>query len=434
MESLHGGGFHARVIRRIPATLLALLAAGASLAQIGPSTPRARGQRTPRSGEGFRADLFGSPIEIAARDRRTVLAWEGGADLSPDADDYETVPFGSLYLWHHPDDRRLLRASLAGVGNELFFASTGPDGSEWLASFESFTLPWATGELLDGDVLEPAKRKWGYVRPGLGIGYRTRMPPFEQDNLFASDILVEPGLLWFGRGDETARSYVLPDSTFELRVRWQTRYDALVRNLLELPHEGFAMGLDAVAGRRLDASAYALPSGGLESGHRRYVQATAYAFLIGPVPWVDSDRHRILGSVHVGAGRGLDAFSAVRVGGGPDLRGEEFATTSRPWLPGSAWGEFFPDHYAMFSAGYRAELTFFAFLDAGATLAFLDRDRAVAGGFERRDGWLSALSVRLSSGFLWSTRIQIGYAHGFDAIRNGRRGADEVVFAVTGRF
>jgi hypothetical protein len=111
----------------------------------------------------------------------------------------------------------------------------------------------------------------------------------------------------------------VPDSTFELRVRWQLRLDQLTRNLLDLPHRGYALGADAVWGWRADSDAWGLPGTEFHSGDegRDYVQATGYVFAIGDLPFVASERWRLFGSAHGGAGSGVDRFSAQRVGGGP---------------------------------------------------------------------------------------------------------------------
>jgi hypothetical protein len=101
-------------------------------------------------------------------------------------------------------------------------------------------------------------------------------------------------------------------------------------------------------------------------------------------------------------------------------------------LPGTALGEFFPNHYAIGSLGYRRELAFFAHLDVGGTLAWLDRDTQQPAGRERVDDTLAALSVRLSTGFVGRTVLQIGYAHNFDVVRDGQRGGDEFTLLLTG--
>ncbi|MEO6593823.1 MAG: hypothetical protein ABIP94_03625 [Planctomycetota bacterium] len=392
--------------------------------------------RTPRSGEGVRGSVFGSAMDIEARDRRSVAAWQLGVAAAADADDNEAVPFGSLYFWERPDEGHLLRASLAGVYDQVTWAQTNARGGELVATFENYTLPFATGELTDGVVADGEKLYWGYVRAGIGIGARRSVGP-GQENMFASDLLFEPGLLYFGRDDKTDAGYQVPDSTPELRLRWILRYDDIERNLLELAHEGVAFGVDAVVGYRVQSDAWGLPGTEQHSGNYHYAQATAYAFGITGMPGLSAanqETNRLYSSVHGGLGDGIDRFSAQRVGGGPDLRGAEYETTARPWLPGAAYSEFFPDHYLIASLGYRRELAFFAHLDVGATVAWLDRDRERATGRERSDDTLTALSVRLASGFVGRTLLQVGYAHNFDVVRNGERGGDELTVMLTGRF
>ncbi len=393
--------------------------------------------RTPRSGEGVRASLFETTIEIAPRDRRSVAAWQLGVAAAVDADDNEAVPFGSLYVWEHPDDGHLLRASLSGVYDQVTWASTDGNCHELMLTFENFTLPWASGELVDGLVDDGEKLHWGYVRAGIGPGWRRRTAPFGQENMLASDVLFEPGLLYFGRDDRTDPGYQVPDSTPELRLRWVLRYDGIERNLLELPHAGVAIGADAVFGYRVRSEDWGRAGADFHRGDHDYTQATAYAFFITGVPGLSTaslERHRLYASLHGGLGDGLDRFSAQRVGGGPDLRGAEYETTARPWLPGAAYSEYFPDHYMIGSLGYRRELGFFAHLDVGGTVAWLDRDRMRSAGREREDETLVAFSVRLSSGFIGRTLLQLGYGHNFDVVRDGERGGDEFTLMVTGRF
>lgn len=424
------------------ALAVSLLSAGLSAQQEAP--PKLRDldapdapYRTPRSGEGVRASLFGSEVEVAPRDRRAVRAWQVGVASAEGADDSEAVPLASLYVWGHPDDRHLVRASLVGVYDQVLLAATSADGRDAVLTFENYTLPWATGELVDGQVDDREQLVWGYVRLGAGFGHRSAVAPFGQENQLASDLLVEPGMLYFGRGDRTDAGYQVPDSTAELRVRWLLRYDAIERNLLELAHHGIAAGADAVFGYRLDSDPWGLPGVSLQRGERHYAQVTGYWFGIAGLPGFGDavgERNRVHASLHVGLGDGLDRFSAQRVGGGPNLLGSEFETSQRPWLPGAGYGEFFPDHYAIGSLGYRRELAFFAHLDVGGTVGWLDRDRATVGGYERRDDTLVAVSAQLSTAFVGRTLLQVGYGHGFDVVRDGRRGGDEVTVLVTGRW
>ncbi len=392
--------------------------------------------RTLRAGEAFRAPLFGSVIERPARDRRDVAAWDLGFATSPGLDDGDTLPLASIYLWQHPDDRHLFRALLSGVANELLYAEAiGDDGAEWLATFESFTWPAASGEWIDGQIDDREELAWGYVRPGLGLGWRRQVGP-AQDNLFAADLVGEAGALYFGRGDKTAATFATPDSTLELRLHGKLRLDQLERNLLELPHAGFAGGADGIFGHRAHASDWGDPTIERHDGDRtrNYGLLTGYAFAIGGVPGIASERHRLVGALHVGLGDGVDRFSAVRIGGGPDTRGGEYELTARPVLPGAAPGEYFPDDYALAYAGYRYEPAFFAFVDVGVTVGRLDRDRLAGAGRERRADTMTALSARLSTGFLGSTRLQVLGAYDFDAVRHGEQGAFAVVLQVSGYF
>lgn len=424
--------------------LVACWVAAPLVAQQGPPEPTGlrdlaapgSAYRTPRSGEGVRASLFGDPIEIPARDRRSVRAWQVGVADALAADD-GAAPLASLYAWEHPDERLLVRASLVGVYDQLTVAATAPSGRDALLTFENWTLPWATGEQVDGVVDDREELFWGYVRVGAGIGHRSTVAPGNQENQLASDLLVEPGVLYFGRGDRTDDGYQVPDSTVELRLRWLLRYDGVERNLLELAHAGVAFGADAVFGYRFASDAWGLPGVSLRDGDRHYAQATAYWFGITGLPGFGAEvaeTNRVLASVHVGLGDGIDRFSAQRVGGGPDLRGAEFETSQRPWLPGAGYGEFFPDHYAIGSVGYRRELAFFAHLEVNGTVGWLDRDRAMPGGYERRDDTLVAVSAQVSTGFVGRTLLQVGYGHNFDVVRDGRRGGDEVTVLLTGRW
>ena len=393
-------------------------------------------ERTVRAGQPFRAALFGEVVERPGRDRRDVTGWDLGFVTTAGVDDGATQPLAAAYVWRHPDDRHLLRALVSGVDNDVLYARAfGDDGMEWVATFESFTWPGELGELVDGEVDDREKLYHGYARPGLGIGWRRTVGP-EQDNMFAADLVGEVGALYFGRGDSTGANFETPDSTLELRLHGKLRLDMLTRNLLELPHEGYAAGADAIYGHRAGWSDWGDPAIVRENGDRTqdYALLTAYAMGVTAAPWTTGEGQRLVGAVHAGIGDGVDRFSARRIGGGPDTRGGEFELTSRPVLPGAALGEFFPEDYALFYAGYRLQTSFFAFVDAGVTTGYLDRDRLVATGRERQGDWLTAISARLSTGFFGNTRVQLLGAYNFDVVRDGDRGGFAVTLQVSGFF
>ncbi|MSR38215.1 MAG: hypothetical protein EXS02_05200 [Planctomycetes bacterium] len=392
--------------------------------------------RTVRSGEGFRAQVFGQDVNAPARDRRYSNSVDAGIGRAFGADDAELQANAYVYFWRQPEDGHLLRGVLGGIYDELLWAAPIHDsGLERVLTFTNDTAPWSDSELIDGVAQDSEELAWGYVRLGVGIGFRRRVGE-QQDNLFATDLIIEPGLLWFADGDRTDPTYETPETTFELRTHLQMRLDMLARNLLELPHEGFAFGADLVHGFRADWHDWGMPGDDLNQGADgdTYLSVTGYAFGITELPLIGTERQRIFASVHAGDGDNLDRFSAQRVGGGPDRRGIEFDTTVVPLLPGAARNEFFPDHYLILSAGFRQEVTFFAFIDAGAAVAWLDRDRAAATGSVRQNDQLSSVFTHLNSGFFGATRFQLGYAYGFDLIRDGDTGGNEILLQVTGRF
>ena len=142
---------------------------------------------------------------------------------------------------------------------------------------------------------------------------------------------------------------------------------------------------------------------------------------------MESDRHRLIGSLHAGAGYNLDRFSAPRVGGGVQTMGEEYGSTWRPVLPGSAIQEFFPKHYAIAAGEYRWEAFFFTYLSVDASVGWLDRLRQIGTDVSTRNDVFSSVGARLTTGFFFDTRMQLAYNHNFAVIRNGHYGENEIV-------
>lgn len=410
-----------------------------------PALPSLRAQdqtphRTPRAGEGFHTTLFGEPFDVQARDRTRVNAWDAGLIGTPGLSDGEFLPYGWLYFWRRPaDDSQYLRALVGVIQNDVVYAFH-PDGAkpfEVIGSLNTSTPIWDSGEFVDGRRIDGEELSWGWVRAGIGVGHRQRVDPGHADNLFSSDILLEPGFLYFGRGEDTSASFVVPDDTLEMRLRWTTRYDALERNLVERAHCGVAFGADLIWGSRTDASGWGDPAGSgffAKRDVQDHVTLTGYGVWATDVPFVDSERHRLVLTFHGGASDGTDRFSAPRVGGFPDTRGEESGTVARPVLPGAALDEFFPDRYAIVSGSYRYELAFFAYLETGATFAWLDRDEFRGASIVRDDDRLSSVHALLTSGFLGQTRLQLGWAYGFDLVRDGDEGAHAFTVRMSSDF
>ena len=89
---------------------------------------------------------------------------------------------------------------------------------EWIFTFTNYTIPFAQAEHVDGKSIESQELEWGYVRPGIGVGYRTPVSPGHQDNMAARLLELEPDISTSGQETETAPNFVVPRDDFELRT------------------------------------------------------------------------------------------------------------------------------------------------------------------------------------------------------------------------
>jgi hypothetical protein len=415
----------------------------ASLRWADPSAPD---YRTPRAGEGFRTRIFGRDVEVQPRDRRSTSAWDvGAATWYRWPEDERLLPFGSLYFWRRPSERWFFRGTVVGLYNDLTYAHSLVDESpfEAVLTFESQTIPNDSAEWADGERLKRQELLKGNIRGGVGLGYRRQVesgfgglrfldevPPQAPDNQFSISATIEPEFLYFHKGKDTVSDFRVPGDTFALGGHLQLRWDALERNLLDLTHSGFAVGLDATQGWRERWRKWGIDKE--ESGGRWPRLLQGYGVVAGGIPGV-SEKHRLIGSVYAGVGDNLDRFSAPSIGGGPS--GDEFGALSRPLVPGSGIGEFWPDHYAIALAEYRYELFFFTYLSARGSVQWLDRDRLRSDNTtHREDNTLTSLGARLTTGFVFSTRLQFDCNYNFDVIRSNQRGASEFLLHVSRSF
>ena len=393
-----------------------------------------------QTGEEWSARVFGETVTAKAGNQRSVSAWDAGLDLSePPPGNYEILPVGDIFIWRHPDNRSLFRAELSGVWDDVFWArrigglGPGSRGSfEGVLTFQNYTVPFEQSELVDGEELKSESLLWGYVRPGIGIGYRRQVPPGGQSNMLAADLIFEPGFLFFARGSDTADNFLAPHDTFEFRTRLELRWDALKRNLLRLPQKGYAAGADIVYGYRAEWRNWGVNGAEPAGEGRNYASFTGYFLAAGGLPWVKSKSQRLVGAIHAGSGFQLDRFSAERVGGGPDPLGEEYGSTYRPVLPGSVIREFFPEHYVIVTGEYRWQPFFFACLGADASAGWLDRLRRTGGGIVQKDNILPSLGVNITTGFFFKTRLKIAYNYNFSVVRNGGYGGHELLMEISG--
>lgn len=389
-----------------------LLTAGASAQQ----------ERTPRAGEAYTETIFGMSVSAAARDR-THITWLGlGFQWIPDGPEERVlVPSGGLYFWRNPEGGEWrLRAVVSGLYDDIRYNRRVAKGGPWeiVATFENTTLPFDRSEYVEGARIASEELKWGSVRAGAGIGYRRALSPGFQDNVFEAAITYEPGYLYFSRGNETADAFVLPTDTYEGRFRLRVRADAFERNILELPHRGWAASLDAWAGRRSSWEDWGGPVFGIQRGDEGASwQAIAfYAAAATGVPGVASERHSLIASAYGGTGWHLDRFSSFRLGGGSNAG--DYETLSQPILPAAAFEEFVTSRYGIANLEYRYQALFFLYLQARGTVARLERPRFSSGGVvENQTDTIGAVTAAVTSGFVWNSSLELAYSHNFDLFR-----------------
>ena len=433
--------------------LCLLLISGAVLGEetnqkLGPGSPSSSGSslnienggyRTPRAGEGFTTEVFGEQVVVPSRNLRHINGWKVGAQFeTPQPDDRLVLPAAALYFWRHPDDRHLLRAEVTGVYNNAFWGMK-PDGwgdFEIGLNFNNFTLPSTWNEVYDGVKDSREEIFWGYIRPGLSFGYRKSLETGHQDNMWQLNYVLEPGYFYSGRDSGTAANMVLPKSTFELRNRLVFRYDSMERNILSLPHEGFAVGGDFVYGYRVNWADWGVPGNTFRKNDgQHYVNFNAYAVGAATVPFTNNERHKLVSWLSAGVGHNLDRFSATRVGGGPNAMGMEYGSSAMPILPGTSIWEFYPQHYVIGALEYRYELSWFSYLTAHGGVGYLNPLRPTSTGALRiSEELLPWMGARLSTGFIGDTMLMLDYAHSFNLVNEGARGGNEVMLWLSGEF
>jgi hypothetical protein len=331
--------------------------------------------------------------------------------------------------------------------NDLVYAhSLREDGPlEVVLNFENYTPPGDHAEYADGERIDDEEVAYGTVRGGVGLGWRRQVEsgfslpriregvdPQAPDNQLAFSLTVEPKYLFFKEGKDVVSSFTSPESGMEIAGRLQLKWDAMERNLLDLSHHGLATGFDATQGYRPKWEDWGIDEREQAGDGKAPRLLQGYLVAAGGVPGL-REKHRLIGSFHGGVGGNLDRFSAPRIGGGPG--GDEFGALARVLIPGVSLQEYFPDHYAVAIAEYRYELFFFTYLSVRASHAFVDRDRLTDGVIDRQDDQLTSVGARLTTGFLFSTRLQLDYNHNFDVVTdNDRKGGNEIVFHVSRSF
>jgi hypothetical protein len=233
-------------------------------------------------------------------------------------------------------------------------------------------------------------------------------------------LIYEPGYLWFKHSSESSPNFGVPTDTYEGRIHFKVRADGLERNLMELPHRGFSVGGDAIYGQRAKwgqwggEGVFDTPN---VSKERNWFAGSVYVVGAGGVPFVENQRHRLIGEGYAGLGKDLDRFSAFRLPGRPT--GYEWEALSRPVMPGVAFNELFPRRYGIANLTYRYEALFFLYPYVRASYGWIETPRFET---DRKARYkmepIPALSTGLITGAPWRSQIELNYAYNFGMFRD----------------
>jgi hypothetical protein len=384
------------------------------------------GYHTPLAGEKCDIECMGRKVSLPQRNRENTEAVVfGGSIFTPELAGHVFVPIGALYYKHRWDDTRV-RGTFSIFVNDLD-ASKSLGKFQLLGHLDNTTIPFARSEIDNGSEVDTSAIKWGTADGRLGVGWRLPVAPFQSDNDLKLQFFFQAGYLYSQRVTDTGANVVLPPNTMVYGPLLRMRYDSLRRNLMELPHQGIASGMDAEFSWRAkwsDAN-YGGPVY-TEDETRKYLKLSGYLVLATGVPWL-SERNRLLVSFYGGfAPYGtLDRFSAFRIGGGPVP--SESDDLERQVFPGAMFGQFPTSQYLISSLEYRREIFSFLYFHLRGTHAWVKRELFGGGPAKFQADTGDAYSATLTSGFLWDSELHLEYSYDTIILRNGSTGSNIIV-------
>jgi hypothetical protein len=380
---------------------------------------------TPLAGEPLHTVFMGETVDVAKRDRGNVSALTlGGTYYTPKQGSIAGSPIGAFYLkrdWESSRTRNIISIFVNELEYDKSFGNL-----ELVTRFENNTIPGGQTETLNNKEIKGSSVEWGTLAASVGPGLRFKVAPFQVDNDLRIQLLAKAGYFYNGRTGDTNIFTKLPPSTPTVGAKLRLRYDGMRRNLLELPHEGLAFGVDLDANRRCNWSDYGnrLTGATYKKGDTQdYQQFSGYAYGVTTIPGL-SEKNKFLTSIHGGTMdvKSADRYNAFRIGGGP-LPGES-DDLYRPDYPGTMFNNVIVSDYAMVAMEYRRELTFFLYLHLRETYIWANRATASGitnqVGFKEDHGWAS--TVGIDSGFLWDSSLYLGWSWDSGFIRDGKAG------------
>jgi len=377
---------------------------------------------TPLAGDELNTSFLGHHIHISARNRDNVFAviTLGGIYFHPRLGGADALPIGALY-WRHRWEKHNIRVVASIFQNELDLTRSFGQ-LELLGHLENETIPAPTAEIVNGREVKESSIYWGTFAGWLGMGWRKPVAPFHIDNDLKLQAYYHADYLYTHPAKDTGPQIKLPPDTLMHGLLLRARYDSFSRNIMELPHAGWAGGMDLELSRR-DSWSDANYGGGNVSGDstRDYVKFSGYLSGAARIPGL-SERDRLLASVYGGfaPGHNLDRFSAFRIGGGP-FPSENVDLIRHPY-PGALFNQFYVSDYAIGSLEYRRELTFFLYLHLRETFVWANRNIFSSTQQKTSEARGTAFSVGLTSGFFWQSQIYLEYTRDNGFLRNGAPG------------
>ncbi len=381
---------------------------------------------TPLAGEAYATTFLGRTISIPSRNRDNIRSLTLGANFyTPDVGGDTALPIAALFF-RHQWENWWLRSVIGVFVNEVDVARN-IGRFQLLGHFENNTVPFADTEVKDGKEVKTSSVTWGTVTGWLGAGIRIPVAPSQSDNDLRLQLYYQGGYFYDKRTSDTGPNVVLPPDTFFQGLRFRARYDGLRRNIMELPHDGWAAGGDleyTFRNKWSDSTFGSLVYAKDET--REYLKLSGYLIGASGIPWL-SERHRFVGYLHGGVspvGK-LDRFSAFRAGGGPFPN--ETDDLYRLPYPGALFNDFPVSDYVVGTLEYRYELLFFMYLHLRATFAWgANRpDYANSEGLHLKltSADSEAFSAGLTTGFFYDSQLYLEYAYDNKFLRNGTSGS-----------
>ena len=381
---------------------------------------------TPIAGEACDFSFMGRRIHIPYRNTDNDLSITvGGIYFNPQLGGTEALPIAALY-WRHRWEKSRVRAVVSVFENEVDVSRSFGE-FELLGHLENETIPFASEEIVNGREVPESSIKWGTFSGWLGTGWRRPVPPFQSTSDLNLQLFYHAGYLYSKPVAKTGKDVRLPPDTFLHGLRLRGRYDGFRRNLLELPHEGWAGGMDLELTRRSSWSD-ANYGGPLFRGDETRDFARFSGYLSGAmgIPGL-SERNRLLASLYGGFAPGsqLDRFSAFRLGGGPFP--SETVDLYRHPFPGALFNQFPVSEYAIGTLEYRRELYCFLYLHLRETLVWANRINLTSQEQKYSEFNGSAFSIGVTSGFFWNSLLYLEFTHDNGMLRNGPSGESVLV-------